>query len=209
MKRIVLALTLSVLVATNTYAATILVFGQTTGANTITGDETGGVTSITGVNVPVTITTLNSAGSNLPASFNFNATSIAPANNVGGNLWTQQYSGNFSVTNGGFNYLSGTFVGVDLGVNGGTTMIFGSTQPPLFLDFTSSVLGMPLDDPSAMALSFTNLLPGVTISNGSFGDFTSNVSGDFSATAVPEPASMILLGSGLLYVMRRKYKSQS
>jgi hypothetical protein len=180
------ALTLSA----SAQAATILVFGQSGGTNFVTGNETAGVTTITAI-APSTITTLNQAAFAGGATFTLNATSTGPATNVVGDLWQQPYDGSFS--------------GVTLGLDGGGTLIFGAAQPPGSLLFTSSVPGMPLDFPTAMALSFTNAFPEVSIVGGSFGDFTSNVSGTFSAevTPVPEPASMLLLGTGLLAVARR------
>jgi PEP-CTERM motif len=211
MKRIVaLAFLLFTLVAVKTEAAIIVVFGQSTGTNLFTGNETAGVTVLDANGIPVTITTLDENGVSLAAFFSLDATSTALAVNQGGNIYTQAYSGSFSILSaGGFNYLSGTFDGVQLGIDGGTTLIFGATQPPLQLDFTSDVVGMPLDDPTAMALALTNVFPGVTISNGSFGDFTSSVAGNFSATeltAVPEPASLFLLGSGLCAIAARGKK---
>jgi len=197
----ILALSILLFCVSPVYAATINVFGQSLGANTITGDEVGGITTITGLDVPVVITTLNEVGVSTPALFTFNAVSTAAATNVSGNLWTQPYDGSFSIlSGGGFNYLSGDFAGVSLGVDGGSTLILGATQPPLSLLFTSDVAGMPLGDPTGMALAFTNAA--ISINNNSFGDFTSNVAGNFSATPVPEPASLLLLGSGLLALAR-------
>lgn len=212
MKRILPVLLFSLLVSSTAYASTILVFGQTTGANLVTGTEVGGITTIDANGLPVTITTLNEAASNLAALFSLDAVSTAPATNVSGDLWTQSYSGDFSILSaGGFNYLSGEFDGVQLGIESGNTYIFGSAQPPLSLVFTSDVVGMPLGDPTAMALALTNVFPNVFISNGSFGSFNSNVSGTFSAQAVPEipePATLILMGSGLIYLMKRRFDTQ-
>jgi hypothetical protein len=186
-------------------AATIVVFGQSGGTNFVSGNETGGVTSISAV-APSTLTTLNQSGVGLPATFTLTAMSTGAATNVVGDLWQQPYDGSFTILGpGGFNYLSGVFSGVTLGLEDGHTLIFGAAQPPGSLTFTSSVPGMPLGFPTGMALSFTNALPAVNIANGSFGDFTSNVSGTFSAevTPVPEPATLLLFGTGLLAVARR------
>lgn len=178
-------------------AGTILIFGQVGGANAFTGNETAGVTVLDANNVPITITTLNSAGANLSAFFNLDATSVGIATNVGGSAWTQPYSGNFTITSGmngtGFNFLSGLFTGTQLGLVGGHTLVLGSSQPPLTLSLTSSVAGMPLTDPS-MALALTNVLPGVSIVNNSFADFDSNVAGTYSAQPIPEPLSLSLFG---------------
>jgi hypothetical protein len=191
-------------------AATIAIFGQSTGTNLLTGDETAGITTLDANGVPVIITTLNETGVAINALFSLDAVSTGAVVNVFGSVYTQAYSGSFSILSaGGFNYLSGTFDGISLGADGGTTLLLGATQPPLTLVFTSDVVGMPLGDPTAMALAFTNILPGITIVNNSFGDFTSNVSGTFSAAPViPEPATLLLLGTGLIGVSRRFLKSK-
>jgi PEP-CTERM motif len=227
-RRRLLAITCAVglavtLMARPASAATILVFGQSGAGNLFTGDETMGTTVLSSVNAPVTITTLNQLPSVLPAFFNLSATSIGPAMQAPAfpGAWTQQYSGSFSFSQsaggGGTNYLSGTFTGITLGVVGGNQLVLGAgTTPPLALTFTSDIMGMPLGTPRAMALSLTNVLPAISISNNSFADFGSNVAGDFSAEileqppVIPEPASMFMLASGLVGLAaaaRRRQKS--
>jgi hypothetical protein len=50
-----------------------------------------------------------------------------------------------------------------------------------------------------MSLSLTDVTPEVTAPNANMTipAFGSNISGDFSATAIPEPASIALLGIGV------------
>jgi hypothetical protein len=200
-------------------ASTLLVFGQTTGVNLFSGNETLGTTVLDANNVPVTISTLNGTGVNLTGFFNLDATSTASATNVAGSAWTQPYNGSFTVTGGlsgsGFNFLSGLFSGVQLGLVGGQSFVFGAAQPPLSLIFTTDVPGMSTGEPRAFSLSLTNVIPSVAINNGSFADFTSNVSGTASAeggvSVVPEPMSLLLLSSGFGLaglVARRRAKSE-
>jgi hypothetical protein len=220
MRRRLLAISCAVgmavaLMAQPASAATILVFGQSGGGNLFMANETGGTTVLSANNIPVEITTLNELAVDIDAFFTLVATSGGnPAVNVPGtNAWAQPYSGSFSITGigpmTGFNYLSGTFSGLALANVGGTNAIVTAAQPPLTLSFTSSVPGMPLDIPRAMSLGLTNLTPTFSINN-SFNDFSSNVAGTFSAEVIPEPTSMLLLGSGLVGIVagvRRRMKS--
>jgi hypothetical protein len=49
-----------------------------------------------------------------------------------------------------------------------------------------------------MSLSFVGVHPAVGITGSSLSSFASSVTGDFSSTSVPEPASLALLGIGVL-----------
>ena len=209
MKKLLFVLALSLL-SVSSDAATILVFGQSTGLNLATGNEVAGTTILDSNNVPVTITTLNESGVNLSAFFNWEASSIGSAINTFGDTWIQFYSGEFHITSGinntGFNFLSGIFTGVQLGIVGGHTFVFGSSEPVLDLTFTSDIPGIPLLVNPAMALSLTNVLPGISIVNNSFADFDANLSGTFSAEVIPEAGTFVLLMTGLfgLTLMRRR-----
>lgn len=225
MKRIVLSTMMGVAMlvasAPKAEAAVILVFGQTGSTNTITGTaNVGGTqTTITGANVPVAITFIEN-GVPVNALFTLNATSSGNAQTILGNV-AQLFGGNFCVTSGagctGTNYLSGVFSSQALtfGATGGGQLNMGGSEPPGVVTFTENSTITSLDLGRAFAFSFTNVTPGVNINNVTIGSFGASVSGNMSANvgvaAVPEPGSMMLLGSGLLglaaFARRRVRKS--
>jgi hypothetical protein len=180
------------------YADVILTFGQT-GGTPITATENGAqtATTLTAVNAPISVTQIQN-GSPTAAFFDLSAASVGAAQPILGGS-AQKFSGTFSITSAvggtGTNYLSGTFADVTFGSGAGGALAVGA--PPDALTLTSDVITSLLQ-PSAVGLAFANITPGFSIVGTSIGSFTSSVSGTFSASAVPEPAGLALLGVGLV-----------
>jgi hypothetical protein len=191
------------------YAAPIIQFAQTSNNNTITAtaNATDTATTIVGSGVAVNIT--QDLGGFLGGAFlNFTANSTDSAVPVGTGA-LQHYDGSFSLTanaNGtGANYLSGTFTDAALGVGAALVLAIGS--PPDILALTSGFLtAAQLGGPSAAAFSLTNVLPPISINNLTIDSFTATVAGNVSASAIPEPATLALLGVGMLGLGMVRYQ---
>jgi hypothetical protein len=180
-------------------ANVILTFGQSANTQAITATENGAqtATTLSATDVAIGITQIEN-GAPVGAFFDLSAASDGSAVPILGGT-AQKFSGFFSINslanNTGVNYLSGTFTDVTFGTGPGGALSVGA--PPDALTFTSDVI-TSLALPAAIGLGFANVLPAFVQVGDSIGSFTSSVSGTFSASAVPEPASLLLLGIGML-----------
>lgn len=191
-------------------ADVILTFGQAVNGDTITATDDGTTTTITGLDIPVTVTEiLGAVVTPFAALLDLSAVSTGPAS-VGPLGVAEPFDGSFSILSafcGAGNCLSGAFTGATFGFLNGASLTMASAQPPGALMFTSDVI-TELGLPRGMAFSFANVNPPVSaVDGGTIAGFHSSVSGTFSAAAVPEPMPLALTGIGLLglaFVRRRK-----
>lgn len=199
MKPIAAAIAALALSAAPAFALPVIQFAQTSNVNTVTGIATGGTsTTITGTDIQVGIT--QDLGGFIGNAFlDLNATSIDAAVAVGSGV-LQHYTGTFAVTSlptGGINILSGTFSDAALGAGPGLGLVIGS--PPDALSLTSDIITPDqLGSPLALSFSLTNVSPLIHIDGQTLASFGGTVAGNASAEPMGEPASLALLGGGLI-----------
>jgi hypothetical protein len=188
------------------HAGQIINFAQVGNASDVTATDTAGVTTISISGALVTVSAISpdsSISAPVAADVTLNATSIDAAQAIGASI-LQHYSGTFSVTTavGGVNLLSGSFTDAAFGAGGGPGLVVNVNNPPDTLNFNSATIpAKDLLPPSSLNFGFTALTNPLAIVNGSIGSFGAAFIGNASATpqaAAPEPATLGLLGVGLL-----------
>ena len=211
LKYVLATVSLLALAAPGANAALIASFSQNPSATpTVTATDDGTTTNISVTNASTTISAGNGAilGTSL---FSLAAHNIDAATTIATAVF-QHYAGTFCFTslNGctGTNYLSGTFSDAAFGGLGGPGLDVNVNNPPDVLTLTSSVIpANQLAAPNTFGLTFANLAPLLHIDGTTIAAFTADFSGTASSSAaVPEPASLVILGMGLfgLGMIRRK-----
>lgn len=207
------------LIASVASAGTIMQFSESGGFNTpFTFTENGANTSTTISGTKLMSVTIDPAFCAVAGcggiattdlyTMTLTATSIPASLTVNGTSVTEGFSGSFSFigtgAHAGLNLLTVTFTDLLQGSLGGGNPTLQSSQPPDLFTGSSSVFGT-LNPPRGFSFGFSNLSGGLGVVGTSVRSGTADLAGTINATAstVPEPTSMFLLGSGLLVAARK------
>jgi hypothetical protein len=216
MRKLLLAATVLTAAATpfaHVWATPVSVaqFSQTSAGNTVTAFNNTGIMGSAGattINISNAVVNISQLLDNLPvngADVSLSAASIDNAVLVGGTGVLQHFSGNFCITSGtgcsGIDFLSGTFSDAAFGSATGSQLTVNVANPPDALTLHSDVIPAgQLLAPNSLNFAFTSLGPPLAIDiNNSIASFGASFSGNAAASAaIPEPASLALLGAGLM-----------
>jgi hypothetical protein len=181
-------------------ATVLAVIGQVGITDPVTATVAGGVTTITSSTL-VDITAIDAPiMTPVTATLDFTTSSVGPAITLGGDI-VQAYMGSFSITSGAINYLSGTFTDSVFGSGTSLVLTASSASPGETVTFTSNEIpASALGSGFGVSFAFTDVHPAAsTVGVGALrtlAPFTSDISGDFSATPVPEPSTWVMLALG-------------